>query len=338
MVLQPLGTVLAGLPSATRSVGPICGLPPAELISALGKRLGLQVFTEDSQFGLLRTSLTLAGSRFVVDVDLEADASGDKTEPPTAAASPAGLSFSIGMGSLSQLAAPTPKDPAPLAERGKVRLAKISANHVTPAGEAGKSDWVEKVLRIALEAHLEQWNSQDKDRAELEASARALETSLAELKALDELAEAASTNDADLFADLETLAAGVQRICADGEGEDDSKWKFYADARSTMFPSFRLFDAPASVRNPAFRLRPVSKGEDVPPPTEGDAMAVDSDSTVQPMCRGKWLLEFVDDVTVPSAAGRGLVVRRTWLTPGEEEGEASAWSPSIKVEGLLVSI
>jgi hypothetical protein len=343
-VLLPLGTVLAALPPAKRPVGPICALPPAELLSALGKRLGLQVFIEDLQFGLLRTSLTLAGSRFVVDIDIEVDASGEQTEPPTAAGTPA-ASFS-GLGALTSMTSDAPADPAQLAERGKVRLAKLSANHITPAGETAKSDWVEKVLRVALELHLENWNSKTKDRTALESSAAALESALAELKPLDELAEASRPEDPDLFSELESLAAGVQRICADGEGQGDDKWKIYVDPKSAMFPSFRLFDAPPhSLKNPAFRLRPASKGEDVPPPPTdeakdgGNAMVVDSDNTptAQPMCRSQWILEFVDDMPVPSAAGRGLIVRRTWLIAGDEEGEASAWSPSIKVEGLLVS-
>lgn len=373
--LLPLGTTLSTLPPAARPLGHLCALPPSDLLSALGKRLGLQVFAEDSQFGLLRTSLTLAGSRFVVDVDLEADAgddADDATEPPTAAATPvapngqaaaqAAALSSLGVGLTAAKA---------LNERGKVRLAKLTANHVTPAGEAGKSDWVGRVLRSALETHLEVWNraSNAERSVQLERSSRALETVLAELKALDELAEAASGDDADLFADLEGLAAGVQRVCA---GEEDG-WSVYPDPSACMFPSFRLLDAAPSVRNPAFRLRPARRDEHVPPPmyaetddadenamavdavdpaagADKDAMQVDSNpggadangtttaaATVSPMCRGRWVVEYVDDARRPSGGG-GLVVRRTWLVPGPEEGEASAWSPSIKVEGLLVSV
>lgn len=341
---MPLGTTLAALPPATRPLGSICNLPPAELFSALGKRLGLQVFTEDSQFGLLRKSLTLAGARFVVDVDFEEDASDDKSEDAGTPAEP----LSANGGPAAPVSTPA------LAERGKVRLAKLSANHVTPTGDAGKSDWVGKVLRIAVDQHLANWNAKNLTGREtaLDQSARALETTLSELKALDELAEAASKDDADIFADLETLAAGVQRICKDGEDDDDNTWRVYSDCKSAMFPSFRLLDAPPGLHNPAFHLRPVGLDESVtPPPNEDsnappkavgdDAMAVDgnpSTSTTSAMCKGKWLLEFIDDGPIPSSAGRGLIVRRTWLIAGPEEGETSAWAPSIKVEGLLVSL
>jgi hypothetical protein len=351
-------------------VGDICALPPTSLIEALGKRLGLQVFTEDSQFGLLRMALTLAGARFVVDVDLETDAAlGDKTEPPSVAGTPQPSAESVPL-------------VVPLEQRGLVRLAKISANHVTPSGDAGKAEYIASVLRVALESHLELWNASHGARtAELETSTRALEATLAELKTLDELAEAASATDADVFADLESLAAGVAGI-ADDDAQSAHGYRVYPDTQAALFPSFRLLKAPAGVRNPAFRIRPAARGEHVPfipdevvqqaavpagteagaegaqsaqsaqtgAPDASEPMAVDSEpkpttttdgantTNTTPMCAGRWLLEYVHDVPLPSAAGRGLVVRRTWLIPGDEEAEASAWSPSIKVEGLLVSL
>lgn len=317
-------------------------LPPAELLSALGKRLGLQVFAEDSQFGLLRTSLTLAGSRFVVDVDLETDApEGDHTEPPTAEGTPAG-SAALGMSltplNLASATTPVAKAPIPSEERGKIRLAKLTASHVTPAGEAGKSDWIARVLRALVEEHLACWNTRGSMGKEASYRAcAALESALGELKALDELAEAASSNDADLFLDLETLASGVARAA-----EETGEGKVYADPRAGMYPSFRLLPGAPGRSNPALRFRPAGKGESVPPPpVEEAAMVVDS--TLEPMCRGAWLVELVDDNPSPSAGGRGLVVRRTWLlseTGGDGEGPAAddasaSLANGIKAEGLL---
>lgn len=312
-------------------------LPPAELLSALGKRLGLQVFAEDSQFGLLRTSLTLAGSRFVVDVDLETDAAeGDQTEPPTAAGTPAG-STALGM-SLTPLTqafatTPTPAKVPPAEERGKVRLAKLTGSHVTPAGEAGKSDWVAQVLRALLEEHLACYNSHgERDKEASYAACAALESALAELKAIDELAEAAKGNDADLFLDLETLAAGVANAA-----ENPDATRIYTDPKAGIYPSFRLLPGPPGRANPAFSFRPMGRGENVPPPPQDDGMAIDT----EPMCRGAWLLELVDDNPGPSTGGRGLVVRRTWLLPeqteqnGQDDAPTVSLASGIKAEGLL---
>jgi hypothetical protein len=295
------------------------------------------VFAEDSQFGLLRTSLTLAGSRFVVDVDLEMDAvEGDQTEPPTAAGTPAGsTAFGMSMTPLTQAfaATPTPAKVPPAEERGEVRLAKLTASHVTPAGEAGKSDWIEKVMRALLEEHLACYNALDTRGKEASyAACAALESALAELKALDELAEAAKGNDADLFLDLETLATGVTRATEDGAAT-----RVYADSKGSIYPSFRLLPGAPGRSNPAIRFRPMGRGENVPPPPQDDGMAVDAD----PMCRGAWLLELVDENLGPSTGGRGLVVRRTWLLPepteseGQDDAAAVSLANGVKAEGLL---
>ncbi|BEI94093.1 uncharacterized protein CcaverHIS019_0605520 [Cutaneotrichosporon cavernicola] len=335
--LLPLGTTLASLPPCAPTLDAVVPLPPAELLSVLGKRLGLQVFAEDSQFGLLRTSLTLAGSRFVVDVDLEMDAAeGDQTEPPTAVGTPAGANaFGMSLTPLTHAfpTTPTPAKVPPTDERGKVRLAKLTASHVTPAGEAGRSDWIAQVLRTLLEEHLACHNShEERNKDVCYAACAAVESALAELKAIDELAEAAKGNDADLFQDLETLAAGVAR-----KAEDGSATRLYPDTKASIYPSFRLLPGEPSRANPAFRFRPMGRGENVPPPPQDDGMAVD----VEPMCRGAWLVELIDDNPGHTAGGRGLVVRRPWLLPEktEQEGQdgvaVASLASGIKIEGLL---
>ncbi|KAL1413354.1 hypothetical protein Q8F55_001113 [Vanrija albida] len=381
--LLPLGSTLLSLPPAMRPLAALAPLPPADLLPALGRRLGLQVFAEDSQFGLLKTSLTLAGERFVVDIDLEADAGEDEdeggTEPPSAAATP-GLGQGLAMTAVE--ATPAPSAPPPPSERGKVRLAKLSANHVTPSGADGKSEHVARVLRAALDAHLTAWNAHEGQA--LEGACAALEGALAELKALDDLAAAGDATSPDLFADLEALAAGVARLGAEGA---------LHEASGTMFPSFRILAA--GRHNPKLRIRPVAKGEHVPPPWADEGMAVDAvpvaadaapaaaaaaddamavdgaevaaavdttngaaaaadtangsgtaaDTSAGPapapdtMCAGAWLLEVVDDAPTPApGGGRGLIVRRTWLQPGADDTDASAWNGSIKAEGLLYQL
>ncbi|TXT15628.1 hypothetical protein VHUM_00131 [Vanrija humicola] len=329
--LLPLGSTLASLPPAPRPLAAIAPLPPAELLPALGRRLGLQVFAEDSQFGLLKTSLTLAGERFVVDIDLEADAGEDEddgTEPPSAAGTP-GLLTPGGLGNslvMSSTVDTKPAPPPPPSERGKVRLAKLSANHVTPSGADGKSEHVARVLRAAVGAHLAAWNARPCS-TKLEGTCAALEAALAELKALDELAAAAGAHAADLFADLEALAAGVEAAASRGE--------VYEDASARMYPSFRLLGTAGGVDNLAIRIRPVAKGENVPPAwAKDEGMAVDA----VPMCTGAWLLEVVDDLPTPAAGGRGLIVRRTWLQPDGEDTDANTWIGSIKAEGLLYQL
>lgn len=248
--LLPLGTTLLSLPAATRPLSHLCLLPPSDLLLALGRRLDLQVFIEDSPFGLLRTSLTLAGARFVIDVDMEADSIEGESEPPTAAGTPAFPPLAVDGAARERIS-------------GRMRLAKLSANHVTPTGEDGKSEWIAKVLRGLVEGHLEVWNELESEGEEkgkqgdakglgegeriarLLPTAERLELALADVKALDVLAEIAGKTDADLFADLEVLSAGLG-----GAG---------VLLEEGLFPSFRVVAG-----GPVFRLRPERRGESVP--------------------------------------------------------------------------
>lgn len=324
--------------------------------------------------------MTLAGERFVVDIDLEADADGDDmdedegTEPPSLAPTPGLGSSSLVMSSVVEEKDEDKKAvtavPQPTAERGKVRLAKLSANHVTPSGADGKNEHVARVLRDAVGAHLTAWNSRPCS-VKLEGACAALEAALSEIKALDELAAAGAADSADLFADLDTLAAGVVAAVARGE--------VYEDASARLYPSFRLLSASEGLDNPAIRIRPVARGENVPPAWAADeGMAVDAaepaapadeamvvdgaeapatngDATAAPaapgaaangtgatpdaMSAGAWLLEVVDNLPTPAAGGRGLIVRRTWLQSdapsGADDTDANTWIGSIKAEGLL---
>ena len=102
--------------------------------------------------------------------------------------------------------------------KGKVRLSKITANHVR--GEAtGKSDWIARVLREKLEVYLGVWNEggeRDWDgQLRLEKAIRRVEKELRDLKELDQAAErAGKDNGADWFTDLENLVTTL-----------DDKWR-----------------------------------------------------------------------------------------------------------------
>lgn len=271
----------------------------SDLLHALAKRVGLQCFAEDA--GGQKTTLTLAGERFVVDVDIETD------------------------------------------RDGKVTIHKLTATHITPGGETGKSEWIEGVMRKAVDQHTSLWNSKQGNDDKLRASGRTIECLLGELKMLDDLAVRDKTG-IDYFAELETLTAAFGEKL---KGTDE-KVRIYPDPNQGIFPSFRLFDGGVN-GNPTLRLRPTLQGESVslPPSPEsqvapdgaaaaGSAMEVDQQHPTG-ICKGSWVIEAVDEYPEPCSSGKGIVVRRTWAIPGPEDGESKAWSASVKAEGLVVS-
>lgn len=168
-------------------------LQPVELLQRLAARLDIQTYLEDSPFGLLKTSLTLAGNCFVVDVDIETDpvlgangevdggeaeaeAADDDMQPPSTAAA-------------------ATIDKARTEGRGRVRASKLTATHVTAEGGTGKSDYLAAALLRGVEAYLAVWNesvpAEGKIAAEwarakrLEKEIRRLDAMLAEIKGLD---------------------------------------------------------------------------------------------------------------------------------------------------------
>lgn len=120
-------------PSPNRPIIPsrLVHLSPAELLDTIARQLDIQVFSEDSQFGLLKQSLAIAGSCFVVDIDLETDAVPDET-------SEADTTGELG-GSGG----------------GKVRLSKLDVNHVNATGGNEASPHVKAVLENVVGRYLE---------------------------------------------------------------------------------------------------------------------------------------------------------------------------------------
>lgn len=104
--------------------------------------------------------------------------------------------------------------------KGKVRLSKITGNHVR--GEAtGKSDWIAKALRDSLERYLAAWNERPKSwegQMELEKVVRKLEGEMGDLKELDLVAEMTVKQDGqvDWFAELEDIAVRLALLVDQG--------------------------------------------------------------------------------------------------------------------------
>jgi hypothetical protein len=224
--LLPLETSL--LTSSSSSSAPplpsaLVNLTPVELLQALAKQLDIQTYLEDSQFGLLKTTLTLAGNCFVIDVDLETDPSpGEDADVDVEAEAEAdGADGAASMSEAGRAEGET---------RGKVRLSKLGVNHVTPGGGTGKSEHIGKVLKRGMVAYVEEWNkrvdgSDAGIRAErLEERIGRVKAMLEEVKVMDEMGHGAqetekgagtqagaesSESRKDLFADLELVAKTV---------------------------------------------------------------------------------------------------------------------------------
>lgn len=165
----------------------------------MAETIGIQAYLEESQFGLLKTSLTLAGTCFVVDLDLETDAVAGNEEDDE-------------MDVDSRDPRDTRSERAGEREgKGRVRLSKISANHVR-GDVTGKSEWVAKVIKDKTEAYLDIWNVGAKGwegMVELEEKVRGLESELRDLKELDLIMERAGVEDTtgvDWFMELEDIA------------------------------------------------------------------------------------------------------------------------------------
>lgn len=198
----------------------LVSLTPVELLQALAKELDIQTYLEDSQFGLLKTTLTLAGNCFVIDVDLETDPSPGEDADVDLEAEAEGADGVDGAASMSEAGR------AEGEARGKVRLSKLGVNHVTPGGGTGKSEHIAKVLKGGMVAYVEEWNkrvdgSDAGIRAErLEERIGRVKAMLEEVKVMDEMGNGAQETAAevgtgssesrkDLFADLELVAKTV---------------------------------------------------------------------------------------------------------------------------------
>lgn len=105
-------------------------------------------------------------------------------------------------------------------ERGKVKLLKLVASHVTPSGGTGQCEWVRKVLNELVNDYLALWNapvleegySLEKGLWEREETARRLEQEFADLKWFDDVA---GDESVDWFEELEKITGTVERLVAE---------------------------------------------------------------------------------------------------------------------------
>ena len=216
--LLPTATSLASLiPSSTMFPTRLSLLSPVDLLKFLSETIGIQAYLEESQFGLLKTSLTLAGTCFVVDLDLETDAVAGNEEDDE-------------MDVDSRDPRDTRSEVAVEREgKGRVRLSKISSNHVR-GDVTGKSDWVAKVIKEKMESYLEAWNADAglgggaglrgwEEMTELEERVRGLETELRDLKELDLIMEREGVDQlggVDWFLELEDIGRKLEELFASG--------------------------------------------------------------------------------------------------------------------------
>ena len=144
----------------------------------------------------MKTSLTLAGACFVVDLDLETDAVAGNEDEDDMDVDPR----TEGGGQERE-------------GRGKVRLSKIIASHARGEHQ-GKSEWIAKVLKDRVERYLSVWNERDREwegQVRLERSIRGLEDELKDLKDLDRIAESAP-EDLDWFAEIEQVSSKIAEL------------------------------------------------------------------------------------------------------------------------------
>ncbi|RXK42445.1 hypothetical protein M231_00435 [Tremella mesenterica] len=326
-------SVLMGLSEDTREIlpSPLVRQEPIRLLTSLAERLGIQGYIEESQFGLLKTSLALAGERFVVDVDLETDPSpgddnadnDDEEELLTAVI-----------------------EGEKLEGRGRVRLSKLNATYVARGGDTIKSDWIAQVLKERMIRYLDQWNvpapsilQEGERERKLEELKKGMEEALGELKALDD-AEPGNKEGTegslekghpamDYFPELEVIAKQVSQWVKGGV-------VYPPDKGHTLFPTFRLLDDDEPT-NPTFRIRPLGRYEPKSPPLlPGETWL-----------KGDWILEFVPSPSAPNPQWPGFVVRRNWLHPTHSEAQegtndgvrstesAQGWTGGVTVEKLL---
>ncbi|WVQ95070.1 hypothetical protein IAU59_002162 [Kwoniella sp. CBS 9459] len=346
-------------------------LPPITLLQNLSTSLGLQAFIEDSQFGLLKSSLAIAGNRVVVDVDLETDTpmggEDEDMDEDTRAGSPSTpLPSAVPFSNANANAREAEK------ERGKVRLSKLVANHVTASGGTGKSEAITRLLRRQIELYLKLWNGDNSTQSqgpsvdekgqaqtenpmkvvwEKEECIHGLRSILAELKEIDDMAaqsqdqtQNGSTGRGASLDMFEVVEKGIDHVEKLKGGQGNVR--LYSSTRNSIYPTFHFLptSAPASsdegkarpTYNPTFRLRPTRSYEEVSTPFSEHALpgseAVEGDESDQNMDERWSDGDWVLEVSDDeTGAGEGLVVRRNWLS-GEDDGTLGE---GIRVENLL---
>jgi hypothetical protein len=242
-------------------------------LEAISQRLGIETYLEESQFGLLKTTLAIAGKRFVLDVDLEVDsatgAENEDDDPPSSA----------------PLATPSTTVNLETGDtrRGRVRLTKLLVNHVTKDGGTAKSDSIGLALKDIVEEYIEFWNG-DRLPTEGERLVKRLWDEMGDLAGLDRMAEESGR---DWFLDLEQMASLVKGLVDE---------EVVQKAGRSILPTFGLLPGVGVLPSQSlFHLRPAGVHEGIGNPLNPAQAGCD------------WIIEYKPEDLA------GLVVRRNWL-------------------------
>ncbi|OWZ29718.1 hypothetical protein C343_04752 [Cryptococcus neoformans C23] len=353
-LLPSSAALLPQASSSSKSLFPSSHLlsQPTILLQSIASAVSLQTFLEDSQFGLQQSSLAIAGERLVVDVDLGVDLGGEEDESR--------------MG--TPMGTPRPYTPLPGAiptsaltqnsdERGKVKLLKLVASHVTPSGGTGQCEWIRKVLNELVNDYLTLWNApvldegytSEKSLWEREETARKLEREFADLKWFDDVA---GDESVDWFEELEKITGTVEKLVTEtryvfskhfqkspkcmtkNKKIKNSEQRLYPADKHSVFPAFRLLPSSSMGPNPIWRIRPAkSSNESVPTissvhSTKSDGEAGDLDMEEQ-WLETDWVIECIEEDGIA-----GVVVSRNWLVDSEHE-EKQQISGTVRLENLL---
>lgn len=245
-------------------------------------------------------------------------------------------------------------------ERGKVKLLKLVASHVTPSGGTGQCEWIRKVLNELVNDYLTLWNApvldegytSEKSLWEREETARKLEREFADLKWFDDVA---GDESVDWFEELEKITGTVEKLVTEtryvfskhfqkspkcmtkNKKIKNSEQRLYPADKHSVFPAFRLLPSSSMGPNPIWRIRPAkSSNESVPTissvhSTKSDGEAGDLDMEEQ-WLETDWVIECIEEDGIA-----GVVVSRNWLVDSEHE-EKQQISGTVRLENLLVSV
>nr|XP_018261611.1 uncharacterized protein I303_06051 [Kwoniella dejecticola CBS 10117]OBR83769.1 hypothetical protein I303_06051 [Kwoniella dejecticola CBS 10117] len=337
-------------------------LSPTKLLEKISLESGLQCFIEDPQFGLMRSSLAIAGGRFVCDVDLsddlgvpdaEADAEGEGEGEGEGEEGGEGEGVEKGeddddMGmnpnTHNGTTATEMKTKQGSTSSGKIRLSKISVNHITLSGTTAKSTYITSVLKSLIERYLDAYYDDHLDDFAKEGVLRELEDGLSELRVLDEYSAGAEDgkDGKDGFEELERVVKVLDQFSKSDDG--NSSRIYNAESRS-IFPTFHLLPPTLTSpltptptpseqcnqsHNPSIKIRPSRPGETIPSPTLGgtanEDVNMEDSANVASNWAKEWIVEIKDD----------LVVRRNFLDPTTEGEESDLGVMNgVKVENLL---
>nr|XP_019011591.1 uncharacterized protein I206_03693 [Kwoniella pini CBS 10737]OCF50372.1 hypothetical protein I206_03693 [Kwoniella pini CBS 10737] len=296
-------------------------LNPIELLEKISLEIKLQCFIEDSQFGLMKSSLAIAGNKFVCDVDLidnisysqnqqeeeEEDDDDDNLEDENM--------NNINKNNNIKKSIENQN----LTNSEKIKLSKISFNHITFSENTEKSEYITFILKFLIEDYLNIFYNDQIDNWKKQNVLENLKSGLKELKELDEYT---TEQGKDGFEELEKIVKVMEEFKT-----NESQSKIYNTKSLSIFPTFHLLPPTSSSseeqsNNPIIKIRPPNPGEKVPSPTFDEEGNEDVNMDNNDLGIKDWIIEIEDE----------LIVRRNFLN---QEIELKDTLNGIKIENLL---